>query len=277
MKYALANSLSTAVSGLDPDAKAYISASGATDKSSINEFVKGIKELGLWSNIVCWPLISTQNAGTGTTAYSLGGLGTFNGTLTNGPTWGAAGISFDGVNDFVSIPNPQQSSAISAYSIWSVFDSDQTVSKAVFGSWNLSSTGGPQLLAGGSPLQGATATSLFQDVTSDGTSQIGSSGGSGRKLNNANTGSVQTAFAGFSGTELGMSFNTASRETQSVASTTAWNNNSTWRMGARINGSYYFVQTQAMNLYANVYFTASQQTAIRNLYKSTLGAGLGLP
>lgn len=78
----------------DPDAVAYCQASGATDFQAINYFVKGIKALGLWSSMVCWPLRSSQNAGTGSTAYSLGGLGTYNGTLVNGPTWGADGITF---------------------------------------------------------------------------------------------------------------------------------------------------------------------------------------
>jgi hypothetical protein len=78
----------------DSDALAYCRASGATDRKAISDFVRGVKNLGLWNNMVCWPLRSTQNAGTGTTAYSLGGLGTFNGTLVNGPTWGANGITF---------------------------------------------------------------------------------------------------------------------------------------------------------------------------------------
>lgn len=78
---------------IDADALAFAAASGATDLSGLSAFVKGVKELGLWSNMVCWPLRSSQNAGTGTTAYSLGGLGTYNGTLTNGPTWGADGIA----------------------------------------------------------------------------------------------------------------------------------------------------------------------------------------
>jgi hypothetical protein len=34
-----------------------------------------------------------HNAGTGSTVYSLGGLGTFNGTLVNSPTWGTNGIT----------------------------------------------------------------------------------------------------------------------------------------------------------------------------------------
>jgi len=78
---------------LDVDAAAYIQRSGATDRAAINAFVRGVKDLGLYDNMVCWPLRSTQNAGTGTTAYSLGGLGTYNGTLVNGPTWGVDGLT----------------------------------------------------------------------------------------------------------------------------------------------------------------------------------------
>jgi Concanavalin A-like lectin/glucanases superfamily len=59
----------------------------------INNFVKGIKSLGLWNQMVCWPLRASQNAGGGTTAFSLGGLGQFNGTLVNAPIWGDDGVS----------------------------------------------------------------------------------------------------------------------------------------------------------------------------------------
>jgi hypothetical protein len=93
------------ISFYDGDAASYFSRAGITDataKKQINDFVVGVKALGLWNNMVCWPLRSTQNAGTGTTAYSLGGYGIFNGTLTNGPTWGTDGINFDGINDFIS-------------------------------------------------------------------------------------------------------------------------------------------------------------------------------
>jgi hypothetical protein len=74
--------LNTLARGYDADATAFAAASGATDVAALSAFVKGVKELGLWSNMVCWPLRSSQNAGTGgvdgvTTAYSLGGLGDF--------------------------------------------------------------------------------------------------------------------------------------------------------------------------------------------------------
>lgn len=71
----------------------------------ISDFVRGIKSLGLWNQMVCWPLRSSQNAGSGTTAFSLGGLGQFDGTLASSgalPTWGADGITYDGVNDVIT-------------------------------------------------------------------------------------------------------------------------------------------------------------------------------
>jgi hypothetical protein len=64
----------------------------ATPRQQIRDFSKGVNDLGLWNSMVCWPLRSSQNYGSGTTAFSLGGRGTFNGTLVNGPSWGADGI-----------------------------------------------------------------------------------------------------------------------------------------------------------------------------------------
>ena len=106
----------------DLDAVAYIGKVGITDvvaQNAINNFVLGVKSLGLWSNMVSWLLRSTQNAGTGLTAYSLGGLGTFNGTLSspNGPAWGTNGITFDGVDDYLPTGYTSGLSAFSAFSI----------------------------------------------------------------------------------------------------------------------------------------------------------------
>lgn len=78
----------------DPDALAFAATSGATDIAALSKFVKGVKKLGLWSNMVCWPMRSGQNKGSGTTVYSLGGLGVYNGTMVNSPTWQASGITF---------------------------------------------------------------------------------------------------------------------------------------------------------------------------------------
>ena len=54
----------------------------------INRFVTRIKKLGLRSSMVCWPMRSIHNAGTRSTVYSLGGLGVYNGIISNSPSWG---------------------------------------------------------------------------------------------------------------------------------------------------------------------------------------------
>jgi hypothetical protein len=62
----------------------------------LNQFVISIKKMKLWNNMVCWPLRANQNAGSGTTAYSLGGLGTYDGTISTTPIWDINGTSFIG-------------------------------------------------------------------------------------------------------------------------------------------------------------------------------------
>jgi hypothetical protein len=102
----------------DPDAATFIAASGATDVWNIQKFVQGVKALGLWDDMVCWPLRSSQNAGTGTTAYSLGGLGTFNGTLVNGPTWQSDGVGFVRASStYINIPHNAALQASGSYSL----------------------------------------------------------------------------------------------------------------------------------------------------------------
>jgi len=84
---------------LDRDTKVYLKRMAfdgiktPADIYSVNDFVVGLKDLNLWGNLICWPLRANQNAGTGTKAYSLGGLGTYNGTLVNSPSWQANGIT----------------------------------------------------------------------------------------------------------------------------------------------------------------------------------------
>jgi hypothetical protein len=91
-----------------------------TPRQQIRDFAAGVNDLGLWNSMVCWPLRSSQNAGTGTTAYSLGGLGTFNGTLVNGPTWGADGIAFDGSDDYATANWPSITSEITVVAVHKV-------------------------------------------------------------------------------------------------------------------------------------------------------------
>jgi hypothetical protein len=92
---------------LDRDTKAYLKRMAVdgiktpADIYSVNDFVVGLKDLNLWGNIICWPSRANQNAGIGTTVYSLGKL-ICNGTMVNSPTWQANGIVFTNTNQEVT-------------------------------------------------------------------------------------------------------------------------------------------------------------------------------
>jgi PKD domain len=84
---------------VDTDAAAYIAQAGITDPfaaAQIYQFVAEVKQLGIWSNMICWPLISLQNVGTGSTVYALGGLSSspnlFNATIKNNGSYTVNGI-----------------------------------------------------------------------------------------------------------------------------------------------------------------------------------------
>lgn len=86
------------------DAPAYFARAGVTDptaQSRITNFVTGIKNLGLWYNMVAWPMRQSLNTGSGSTVYSLGGYGTYNGTLNGSASWTPGGITFTSNSDYI--------------------------------------------------------------------------------------------------------------------------------------------------------------------------------
>jgi hypothetical protein len=94
---------------LDNDTKKYIKRLNyngfktPTDIYSVDQFVRGIKDMGIWKNIIFWTFRANQNAGSGVTAYSFGDLGSYNGTLTGSPIpiWTANGLVAQSTNSFV--------------------------------------------------------------------------------------------------------------------------------------------------------------------------------
>ena len=87
------------------DVQGYLNVCNITDplpRKQLRDFSAGVNDLGLWNSMVCWPLRSSQNYGSGDTVFSLGGFGTFNGTRVGGPTWEAAGLQLDGTNDYMN-------------------------------------------------------------------------------------------------------------------------------------------------------------------------------
>jgi len=227
----------------DTDASAYFTTAGVTNtagRQQISRFVTGIKDLGLWSSMVCWPLRSSQNAGTGTTAYSLGGLGTYNGTLVNNPTRGADGINMVG--------SPTPSITTSAFanqpdSIFSVqkFDSSILTNQIVYdGTIRQHLYRGAATIDGfAGNIQGTTISTPYLDVFS----------------------SFQLKFNGASGSA---SINGGSATTYNFGA----NNLTAFRMGG---------STQGVILSFAMIINANTSQNFYTLYKTTLGQGLGLP
>jgi hypothetical protein len=240
--------------GFDPDAAAYVATAGVTDatgKSQINTFVKGIKNLGLWSNIISWPLRSTQNAGTGTTVYSLGGLITKNGTLINGPTWGTDGILFDGNSKYINVPFTEKSGYTSHNFGTIATLSDLTISRIA--------------VQAGGPWIGVLALTNVPTISDDG-NRVTFASYTADTFFGANYDKTGSSFKGYqAGNSLGSIATSVSLSATPLLIGTYATNILFWK------GKIAFVHL------FNKTLTDGENLSLYNLYKTTLGTGLGLP
>lgn len=249
----------------DPDALAYFTAAGisdATAKTQINDFVKGLKGLNLWNTSVFWPMRLTQNASSGTTLYSLGGLGIHNGTFsgTTLPIRNADGINFltGDVNSRIAVSTLSLAPPMSLYGCWSVSTSTNSfeVLASSLGAGGYGLNFGKNSADSASPFSmrlGAYPSNLASTTEVSGGVKLFLSGyqnGASSSIvvnGSANSGTVGgTGFAG--GANIGNGAGTGG--------------------GANKNYeiSFFMVSSSALN-----------DASVRALYKSTLGSGLGLP
>ena len=236
----------------DQDALVFCRTSGATDRKAISEFVRGVKNLGLWDSMVCWPLRSTQNAGTGTTAYSLGGLGTFNGTLVNGPTWGTNGITF--------APLAANSMQIIGMTSSIPFEQIFVCSQG---------SGSDAAPANYTAAVGDAAISLNRFETLVTISSVGTSLNASQSLFNIPNATMLMKGRMESSTQLYVSTNASAETLMSPTS-------STWGNSRPIKGIVDRRSTGNTTAFWAI-FKAASGTSFFDLYKSTLGASLGLP
>jgi hypothetical protein len=251
----------------DADASAYFSTAGVTNtagRQQISRFVTGIKDLGLYNSMVCWPLRSSQNAGTGTTAYSLGGLGTFNGTLVNGPTWGVDGVTFLGASN-THITTPLDVQNLRQFTALVVANQTTYVSLDVLmAAWGSTSTANYFIL------RKANATNFNGLIRS---------AGAGRSANTSgfNAGSFFMHGWGTQGA------NTIATRNGVAGSSLAFlpdeTGSSTVVLGILVppsNSPFTGIMASAI-LFKDNELTTAQQLSVYTLYKTTLGQGLGLP
>jgi hypothetical protein len=233
----------------DSDARAFVNTSGATDRAAINHFVKGMKRLGLYSSMVCWPLRSTQNAGTGSTAYSLGGLGTYNGTLVNGPTWGASGVNFNSASARIAV----------------TLSLSQPLT--VIGVANFKT-----LIDGGAIIDGSSnRITLFNGGISAKASLFAGTGFlDSSNSYTANTNLFTAGYANGTGSVVylnGISGTAANAGTSGIGPTVIIGNNTVLNFGDK----------NIDIAFCAIFNGQAYNDTVRALYKSTLGQGLGLP
>jgi hypothetical protein len=252
---------------IDPDAAAFCARSGASDRAALSAFVRGVKDLGLWESMVCWPLRSEQNAGTGTTAYSLGGLGTYNGTLINGPVWTVDGVVTDAANENVQIPD----------------DANLRNTRSAFFAFTSTDSNFNQSL-----IRLSTATDNYASLSFDGANFAGLT--QGQKLNTTRGGGLSQNQNGSRLLSLG-TFRTGAY-TADDTSDNVFENGALAAGGARTGLSALnpagtltnrrifgdsLAMTGAFAMTSTAKWTDSQVAALHALYRATLGTGLGLP
>ena len=254
------------ISSFDSDAKAYIQTSGATARSEINHFVKGIKRLGLWSSMVCLLLRSSQNTGTGSTAYSLGGLGIFNGALVNGPTWGGDGVTLDGVNEHIIAQTSADTRMSSILQINKIITPNANFSSYFGGGDSDASCSKNLIVHQGSSFSGGlgitqSCLNIVQNPASNGGNFFGIAFNGGA--------------SSFTGRAIGGGNATVSGN---------YNNLTCVNCGKLGIGCHFYVDAPIafsnIQVSVNILFNApgiDLANLIYPLYKSTLGQGLGLP
>ena len=247
--------------------------SAATPRQQIRDFAKGVNDLGLWNSMVCWPLRSSQNYGSGTTAFSLGGLGTYNGTLINGPVWTSDGITFGGNTQYIEYaPQFFIDFTEGGYSIHAVWSGLGVAVSSGEGGFQLFGTSDGTLQNVITTGVGGGTTWIPQSRNYNNNRYAGTVAGNALSISgnvgygwNADTLTLQV-----NGSNLTMTSTTSSTPSNGLKTIqTAGRNNTTAAATSRVSYLIAFPP--------NVGMTTELMTSIYNTAKTTLGSGLSLP
>jgi hypothetical protein len=261
--------------GIDADVIAYnarIIAGGNQSLSmqslrQLNQFVISIKKMGLWYNIVCWPLRANQNAGSGTRVYSLGGLGVYDGTMNGTISWQPNGIFYpnDNTHKWISTAFTMAfDSANSSFAVGALTPTASTVRRYI---------GAPSVPA--SPLtvgvSANTTTMLNIDVWSE---SVGTNLAFSRNLSIFNWLGISWNYASSS--------NNINGQVNSTFETSSRASSATGKRGWTIGGGQFVTDNFTGTMSIAIYFpiidvSQADKLLLYNLYKSTLGQDLGLP
>jgi hypothetical protein len=239
-----------------------------TDVADVDNFVKGLKQLNLWGQIVCWPMRSIHNIGTGSTVLSLGGLRDYDytGTLTNSPVWDSTGIIFT--------YNSAQSMTLKSfrYPTYPTFFSGIKFDPSVATNINLY---GGNVANISSPVSFTLRISningrsfrTFNSITNDDLIFNTTYDTSHRTMTLWNNGSTKAVHT--NQTQLGIkNINWPQRNfllTNQIL------------IGSSTNTNFYYEGTISFHCISTVSGSLTFRDNMHNLYKTTIGKGLGLP
>lgn len=245
-------------------------------RNQLNDFVLGIKGLGLWGDTICWPMRSYQNIGTGTIVYSLGGygVGTSNLTLISNPSKNESGLLVNGNGQYL-IGTVPESSQWTILAIMARPVSEDVTPKYYWGMFN-------NVNATVNSLNGVTyylkdgGLGIFQ--SENGSNNWSGPGGSRPGANaTPNFGFQSVSYSETGGPSATISLNGTFVTQTSVRNLSAVRHNR-FILGRRSDGSATdSVAVHTAYLYINTNLSNSTIESIRTLYKTTIGTGLGLP
>lgn len=266
----------------DTDVFNYFSRANITDPQAMKQianFVKRVKSLGIWNNFVCWMLINAQqgkSAGTTSgTIYSLGGLGTYDATMTNSPSIGIDGVTATGSNQgYLVASNGANLLAVNPVTSGAVYKSSGT-SWASQIYWLYGNQYGQTTnQSSGGWFREAISVGLLNQMRAE------------TLLNSLSTSNDQTSFCFFTNTTSSSASNNSLNYKNGVLSTTQTvgttvspdpsGSNSYQFACAQLAGS----QSGTMSFHfviRNVLLSATDILSLYNIYKSTIGISIGLP
>lgn len=258
---AIGGGIRLAVTNYDPTALAYFLAAGVTDataKRQISDFIRGMKALGLWSSVTeVWTLRSAQNAGTGSMAYGL--KGAYNGTLANGPTWGVNGITFIATS----------SQRITTSAPVAAARGTKALLAAYIGSGTNASINPVGSGLGDVNYSAFSISIRTSDTRADYWFDAVALSGAGSDM------SPHLTTISYDGTN-GYIYRDASESNSAAKANLVTSSGAVVTIAGQSTG-WYYQGTVSLVIAFDAHVSQTQHNAIRALYKSTIGQGLGLP
>ena len=244
----------------DNDGDAYLSRASVSDvigRAEVLWFTRGMKSLGLWSNMVSWPLRSYQNANLTLSAHSLGGFGNYLATLTNfsnlTAAWSSSGINVGGGSTNYLFVTPITNGGNRG--AWINVSSYSALGSTGFESFTNNSH------AGGGNYIPYVDNNFYMDWGAS-------------RLSIASNTTANTPYFYHANVENGLQ-TILKNNIQLASKSVSVNNTNTfsWVIQGYAGGNS---ATCALGLFSNIGLTP-YSTNLYSLYKQTLGNGLGLP